>query len=111
MAAPRSTNELDTPVEFLTRSSAVDAAGAPLETWSKVLPTIYAKEETGAASDGEVADQMASFSRVVFWIRNRPGISNTMRARRNGQVFEVKAVDVFRRREWLRLECEKVNDG
>lgn len=110
MSAPRSMNELDTPVEFFLLVQGTDAAGAP-EVIEQLLFRTYAKEELGTAAEGDVADQDASFSGVTFWIRFRPGVSNTMRVIRNGQRFDVVAVDINRRRQWLRIDCEKVNDG
>lgn len=111
MAAPRSMNELDTPVVFYSRTDAADEAGAPEPVWASVAVQTYAKEELGAAAEGEVADQEVSFSRATFWIRARSGVSNTMRVTRNGQLFAVMAVDVFGRSQWMRVLCEKVNDG
>lgn len=112
MSVPRSMNELDTPVEFFLESRSVDEAGAPVSAWSVLaFPRTYAKEQAGSTSEGEVADQEASFSRVVFWIRFRYGISNTMRLRRNGQWFDVVSADAIGRRQWLRVVCEKINDG
>jgi len=111
MSAPRSLNDLDTPIIIYQRTVGRDAAGSPTEDWDILAFSTYAREDTASAIESERADQVASFTRVVFWIRFRAGMTNTMRVRRNGQLFSVVAVDAFGRREWQRLVCERLNDG
>lgn len=112
MSMPRSMNQLDTPVSFYRKTETQGESGAPLASWTELaFPQTYAREVTASATEGEVADQVASFTRVVFWIRHRPGVNNTMRVLRNGQWFKVVSSDVFGRLQWTRVVCERVNDG
>lgn len=102
---------LTTPVAFLARVLSANGLGANVPSWPAVSFTTMAHEEVGSAGEGSEGDQDASASRIVFWIRWRPDVANTMRCRRGEQTLEVSAVDPVGRRDFLRVTCERINDG
>lgn len=107
MPAPRNSNDLDTPVEFLSVTVSRDDAGGPSESWA-VSGRGMARRELGGGSGSDSSDQEGGLASVVLWTRWRGDVGQTMRCRVWGQDYRILAADPEGRREWLRLSCERV---
>lgn len=95
-------------ITIQARDAGFDAAGQPVATWSD-FATVWANLRTqtglGAIRDMQ-GDLSASVTGYSFRIRYREDITPAMRVSYNGQLFDIKQVQLdYAGRDWTDLVC------
>lgn len=94
-------------ITLLVQTSAQDAAGQPIETWSEYART-WANVRYPSGLAAIKADAAVTAVKASVRIRYRAGLPDGLRAQINGDAYRVLAILPDQRRQWLDLVCERV---
>lgn len=99
---------LDTPIEIQARTTAQDAIGQPLDTWTK-LADVWADVRHGAGMESVKAGADVSVVKASIRIRSRTDVTNGMRVLVGAVVYEIEAVPPgSARQEFTDLVCKVI---
>lgn len=117
MAKPNS-GELNQRIEIERLTQTQDTEGGMVDAWTNVFGSnakIWAKRNnlSGTTKRATEAGGAVVEARTEFTIRYRAGITNTMRIKHAGEVFNITHVNNYMQaNEWLIISCSTgVNDG
>lgn len=99
----------DQPIQIQQQTTAQDALGQPLNTWTTVFSpwaSIRYTYNSGLQAARAGADQAVVFASMR--IRYRAGIDSGMRVIWEGEAYNIKAVIKVGRKQWLDLVCEVI---
>lgn len=86
------------------RSSSVDAAGQRVHAWADVA-TVWASVKVKSARDFSAADAPQASSMVSIRIRNRAGVTGTMRVVWRGVTYDIVGEPGLVDRQWLQFDA------
>lgn len=114
MAALTAAGKFNQFVTIQRRSTGVDAAGQPVETWTDVVSTwAFIAGDNGLRTIRASADGVgAEVKRYSMRIRFYEGLDETMRVSYAGRYFDIRAVRMdYAGRDWTDLVCEDLGNG
>ena len=96
--------ELDAEILIEQVTLGTDAAGGVTKTWS-TFDTVRARVRFQGGRERDIGDRTQGESDVIFRIRYRAGIVQTMRVTYDGDVYQVTRVDKQRRMGWIDMHA------
>lgn len=100
--------KLNERIAIQSLSSAQSSSGAQVQTWTTIINTrANLKNQSGRQvleSDSDV-----SLVKVIFRIRRRPGVTDSMRIVNRSLIYDIKACVPTDKRDFIDLHCEKVS--
>lgn len=94
--------EFDTPIIFLTQVLGTNQVNEPITTYVKAFATL-AKIAQQSARETYTGDHVVDQCSIVFTIRYRPGIDDTMRIHYEGKEFRISPPKRVERRMYLEI--------
>jgi SPP1 family predicted phage head-tail adaptor len=95
---------LDQRITLQQRSAAKDAAGQRVQAWSDVAE-VWASVRVKSARDFEAAAADQASSLISVRIRQRPGVSGTMRISWRGVAYDIVGEPGLVDRQWLQFDA------
>lgn len=113
---PLAAGERDQRITLQSRVAGIDALGQEPVTWADLatVPTMWARARPVRGAEFFAAGQMQARADVVFNIRYRADVTETMRVLWHGKPYEITAppIDINGARTDMELMCSNgVGDG
>lgn len=93
-------------VKIQQYSASTDATGGEMLAWSD-LSNVWCRVEYQITSDeGETAQQMTAYTRIIFTIRRVAALHQKMRLMYGSQICDILTISEDPKKEYQKLECE-----
>lgn len=99
---------LDRRVVIQSATTAQDASGQPIETWS-TFATVWAERKDLRGSERFASEQELALRTATFRIRWLSGLHEEMRVVDAGTTYDLVGIADDRRQGWMELACEATN--
>lgn len=93
-------------------SATQSASGAQVQSWATTINTrANLRSQSGLRRNQQaiISDSDISTVIVIFRIRRRPGVTDSMRIVNRSLIYDIKACVPTDKRDFIDLHCEKVS--